>query len=280
MQDITRRCSVPDQLHDDDCSTPATMPSRCARWSMPCGHVPPLPLVHRRATTARCAPGAASARSAAREPARTTPGTTASAAASSWCRSRGTTSACSTRRRWRAARRAFIDDPNGCTYSEYGDRFDPMGGGCRHMNAWQKQYQGWFGGCNGVRVQPQRHVHAAAVRAAVQRRPVPADQDAEDAPVQPPGGGGGGAATDKLDWYYLELRTPLDFDGTLAQRDEHAVAARARARRGGSADTYADGHAHVPARHGPATRQPASTSRAGDGPDLQRSGRRLHDHRA
>ena len=47
---------------------------------------------------------------------------------------------------------AFADDPNSCTASEYGDLFDPMGGGCRHMNAWQKAYQGWFGGCNGVKV--------------------------------------------------------------------------------------------------------------------------------
>ena len=44
----------------------------------------------------------------------------------------------------------FADDPNDCTASEYGDPFYPMGGGCRHMNAWQKAYQGWFGGCNGV----------------------------------------------------------------------------------------------------------------------------------
>ena len=47
---------------------------------------------------------------------------------------------------------AYADDPNTCTDSEYGDVFDPMGGGCRHMNAWQKSYQGWLGGCNGVKV--------------------------------------------------------------------------------------------------------------------------------
>src|SRR6185436_3033036 len=46
----------------------------------------------------------------------------------------------------------LTDDLAGCTASEYGDPFDPMGGGCRHMNAWQKDYQGWFGGCNGVNV--------------------------------------------------------------------------------------------------------------------------------
>ena len=31
---------------------------------------------------------------------------------------------------------AFVDEPNGtCMHNEYGDRYDPMGGACRHMNA-------------------------------------------------------------------------------------------------------------------------------------------------
>jgi hypothetical protein len=46
----------------------------------------------------------------------------------------------------------FLDDLSSCTHNEYGDKFDTMGGGCRHMNVWQKQYQGWFGGCNAVKV--------------------------------------------------------------------------------------------------------------------------------
>jgi hypothetical protein len=60
---------------------------------------------------------------------------------------------------------SFANDPNTCTYSEYGDDFDVMGGGCRHLSAWQKSYQGWFGGCNGVEVR-QRHLHARAHRAS------------------------------------------------------------------------------------------------------------------
>ena len=35
---------------------------------------------------------------------------------------------------------AVTDDFEGCEVSEYGDSFDPMGGGCRHMNAWQKTF--------------------------------------------------------------------------------------------------------------------------------------------
>jgi hypothetical protein len=46
----------------------------------------------------------------------------------------------------------FLDNPASCTHSEYGDKFDTMGGGCRHMNAWQKLYQKWWGGCNAIRV--------------------------------------------------------------------------------------------------------------------------------
>jgi hypothetical protein len=45
----------------------------------------------------------------------------------------------------------FIDAPDMvCTHNEYGDRYDPMGGGCRHMNGYQKSYQGWLDKCNLV----------------------------------------------------------------------------------------------------------------------------------
>jgi len=50
------------------------------------------------------------------------------------------------------------DCPNGvvvpageeCEHVEYGDPFDPMGSGCRHMNVTQKAYMGWLEGCNIV----------------------------------------------------------------------------------------------------------------------------------
>ena len=111
---------------------------------------------------------------------------------------------------------AFLDDPNGCTDSEYGDRFDPMGGGCRHMNAWQMQYQGWFGGCNGVRItntgtftllpfEPQCNGVQFLQIAMPKSRP-----------YNRPAGGGSSGGTDTLTSYYVELRTPVDFDGTLA----------------------------------------------------------------
>ena len=88
-----------------------------------------------------------------------TAGTTRSASATSWCRSRGTTSAWSTRRPC-AARApaqpvpiAWPDEPGAdCKHVEYGNPFDPMGGGdCNHMNGVQKAYQDWLGGCNVIK---------------------------------------------------------------------------------------------------------------------------------
>jgi hypothetical protein len=109
----------------------------------------------------------------------------------------------------------FADDPNGCLSSEYGDRFDPMGGGCRHMNAWQKEYQGWFGGCNGVTVTDSGTFTLNPLElscSGVQYLQVKAPKVR---PYMRPEGGGGPATTENLAFYYLELRTPLDFDGTL-----------------------------------------------------------------
>ena len=37
-----------------------------------------------------------------------------------------------------------------CEHVEYGDPYDPMGGGCDHMNVAQKSYMGWLEECNIV----------------------------------------------------------------------------------------------------------------------------------
>jgi MYXO-CTERM domain-containing protein len=49
---------------------------------------------------------------------------------------------------------SFVDDPtgSGCTTSEYGNRYTPMGSGCGHFDAMDKWYGQYFGGCNGVKV--------------------------------------------------------------------------------------------------------------------------------
>ena len=80
---------------------------------------------------------------------------------------------------------SFADNPNDgtCTHSEYGDRYDPMGGGCKHMNAWQKTYNGWTQGCNMVRVRSSGTFTLAAAGAGLRRRSGAADPDAQDAHV-------------------------------------------------------------------------------------------------
>jgi MYXO-CTERM domain-containing protein len=113
---------------------------------------------------------------------------------------------------------SFADDPNTCTASEYGDPFDPMGGGCRHMNAWQKQYQGWFGGCNGVTVTSSGTFTLLPIEQrcdGVQFLKIPAPKVRM---FNRPAAGGGGATTETLSHYYVELRTGQDFDGTLGNR--------------------------------------------------------------
>lgn len=47
---------------------------------------------------------------------------------------------------------SFADDPLTCKGSEYGSRNTVMGGGCGHLNAYEKWYEGFLKQCNGVKV--------------------------------------------------------------------------------------------------------------------------------
>jgi len=106
----------------------------------------------------------------------------------------------------------FPDVPEGnCTHSEYGDRYDPMGGGCKHMNAWQKTYNGWLQGCNMVRVRSSGTFTLAPIElgcdgAQVLQIPMPKTR------MFMRSGGGGSATNDALTHYYLELRTKRGTD--------------------------------------------------------------------
>jgi hypothetical protein len=116
---------------------------------------------------------------------------------------------------------AFADDPNNCTASEYGDVFDPMGGmggSCRQMNAWQKSYQGWFGGCNGVRVTNTGTFNLVPYELSCSGVQFLQIQAIRPRTFMRPAAGGGAATNENLAYYYIELRTPLDFDGTLGNR--------------------------------------------------------------
>jgi hypothetical protein len=113
---------------------------------------------------------------------------------------------------------AFADDPNTCVSSEYGDPFDPMGSGCRHMNAWQKDYQGWFGGCNGVTVQSSGTFTVLPLEQACDGVQFLQIVSPKVRTFNRPAGGGGMATVETFSHYYVELRTPQDFDGMLGNR--------------------------------------------------------------
>jgi hypothetical protein len=108
---------------------------------------------------------------------------------------------------------SFANDPSTCTHDEYGDPHDPMGGGCRHTNAWQKAYQGWFGGCNRLKVGQSGTYNLLPLENAcngiqVLQIPMPANPQRRI----PRSGGGGQASNDLVNFYYLELRTRTGFD--------------------------------------------------------------------
>jgi hypothetical protein len=112
----------------------------------------------------------------------------------------------------------LTDDLKGCSLSEYGDVFDPMGNGCRHMNAWQKAYQGWFGGCNGVRVSASATFTLLPFETACNGTQFLQIKAPKARTFMRPEGGGSPASTETFSHYYVELRTPQDFDGTLGNR--------------------------------------------------------------
>jgi hypothetical protein len=113
---------------------------------------------------------------------------------------------------------SYADDPNSCVGSEYGDPFDPMGSGCRHMNAWQKNYQGWFGGCNGVTVQSSGTFTLLPLEQACDGVQYLQIVSPKVRMFNRPAAGGGGATIETFSNYYVELRTPQDFDGMLGNR--------------------------------------------------------------
>jgi hypothetical protein len=109
----------------------------------------------------------------------------------------------------------FVDVPQGnCQHNEYGDKYDPMGGGCNHMNAWQKVLEGWLQGCNAVRIKSSGTYTLLPIEtqcdgAQVLQIPMPKVRAFTRS------GGGGTATNEKLQYYYLELRTARGFDTTI-----------------------------------------------------------------
>jgi hypothetical protein len=138
----------------------------------------------------------------------------------------------------RCGRASFHDTPRGnCTHTEYGDPFDPMGRGCRHMNGYHKAYQGWFGGCNVVDATSSGTFTLVPIELAcdgIQMLQIPM-------PKARPfyrEGGGAPATTVNLTHYYVELRAPHGFDRTLTPQVQIRVSGDIRLRTQGGINTW------------------------------------------
>jgi hypothetical protein len=115
-------------------------------------------------------------------------------------------------------------DPSArCTHDEYGNPFDPMGGGnsgtrptlCYHMNGVQKAYEEWLDGCNMVKA-----THSGTFTIYPLEKPNPQMQVLEiplPAPrnLQFPPGSSMRLAS--LAGYYLEMRAPVGLDAGLGR---------------------------------------------------------------
>ena len=126
--------------------------------------------------------------------------------------------------------RTFVDQPMGtCTHSEYGDPYDPMGRACRHMNAYMKAFQGWFGGCNMVEVTSSgtftvNPLELPCDGVQVLQIPMPKMR-----PFTRSGGGGPSGIT-TLTHYYVEFRSSHGFDRMIAPTVQVRVSGDVRMR--------------------------------------------------
>jgi MYXO-CTERM domain-containing protein len=99
-----------------------------------------------------------------------------------------------------------------CAHSEYGNSFDPMGGGCYHMDGFQKAYQDWLTGCNVVKVTTSGTFTIFPLEKAcngVQLLQIP---------FQPRTMMLTNGPTVSISNYYLELRAPIGVDSALTPR--------------------------------------------------------------
>ncbi len=103
----------------------------------------------------------------------------------------------------------FADDPQTCAGAEYGDRHTVMGSGCAHFGAYEKWYEGYFGGCNGVRATASGTYTLLPTELpcdGVQALQIPMPK------TRPFHNTTGTATVVNLNDYYLELRTKVGID--------------------------------------------------------------------
>jgi MYXO-CTERM domain-containing protein len=98
-----------------------------------------------------------------------------------------------------------------CTSNEYGNPMTVMGGGCRHLNAVEKWYSGYFGGCNAVRVRASGTFTLLPIETPcngiqVLQIPFPAAAPARTTSTSQSNG------NVTVGFYYLELRSSIGLD--------------------------------------------------------------------
>jgi hypothetical protein len=124
----------------------------------------------------------------------------------------------------------FADDPGTtCAHNEYGDSYDPMGRACRHMNSYQKAFQGWFGGCNVVDVNSSGTFTLLPLEIPCNGTQVLQIAMPKPRPYFHAGGGGPSSTTD-LTHYYLEFRAPIGLDRGLTPQVQIRVSGDIRQR--------------------------------------------------
>lgn len=106
-------------------------------------------------------------------------------------------------------------DVQNCTHNEYGNRYDTMGGGCRHFNAYNKVYRNYFQKCNGVNVRKSGTFNLMPIEKpcnGIQTLQVPMPRVRGFFRT----GGGGSDGVTNLGYYTVELRAPIGlYDNTM-----------------------------------------------------------------
>lgn len=105
-------------------------------------------------------------------------------------------------------------DAASCTHSEYGNRYDTMGGGCRHFNAYNKVYRTYLQKCNGVNVRKSGTFNLMPIEKpcnGIQALQVPMPRTRGFFRT----GGGGSDGVTQLSYYTVELRAPIGFDSSM-----------------------------------------------------------------
>ncbi len=121
-----------------------------------------------------------------------------------------------------------------CFHSEYGNPFDPMGGGtgtqqslnrCYHMNGVQKAYQDWLGGCNVVKATTSGTYTLYPLETPCEGLQLLQVPLVEARTLQFPQSAGSTLQNGLISSYYVELRAPVGLDAGLQTPRVYIVAA-------------------------------------------------------